>query len=121
VHICPSAWIAIPWNLTIGDQSAIGDRAVIYSLGKVSIGRQVTISQYVHLCAGTHDYRDPAFALVKPPITIKDAAWICADAFIGPNVVVGRRAIVGARAVAMKDVPEGMIVAGNPARKIGTR
>lgn len=56
--------------------------------------------------------------LLKLPIRISDDAWICADAFIGPGVVVGARSIVGARAVAIKDVPPRVIVAGNPAREI---
>src|SRR5262245_82984 len=57
VRIHPTTKIAIPWNLSIGDEAAIGDRVQIYNLGEVSIGAQVTISQGAHLCAGTHDYR----------------------------------------------------------------
>ena len=59
--------------------------------------------------------------LQKTPITIADDAWICADAFIGPDVNVGNGAIVGARAVAMKDVPAWTVVAGNPATHIKVR
>jgi putative colanic acid biosynthesis acetyltransferase WcaF len=121
VHIYPSVRITIPWNLSVGDASAIGDRAIVYALGPISLGSNVTVSQGVHLCAGTHDYRDPALRLLKPPITIEDSAWICADAFVGPGVTVGAAAIVGARAVAVKDVPAGMIVGGNPARVLRRR
>jgi putative colanic acid biosynthesis acetyltransferase WcaF len=94
---------------------------MIYNLGPITIGEQVTVSQQAHLCAGTHDHTDPAMPLLKPPITIEDQAWICADAFVGPHVTVGEGAVVGARAVAVKDVPEWTIVGGNPARKIGQR
>ncbi|WP_457936091.1 acyltransferase [Mesorhizobium sp. 10J20-29] len=58
---------------------------------------------------------------MKLPIEIGDEAWICADAFIGPAVIVGSGAIVGARAVVMKNVQSGVIVAGNPAKQIGKR
>lgn len=116
VHIYPTVRIAIPWNLSIDDKSAIGDRAQIYNLGKITIGKRVTISQNVHLCAGTHDHRDPAFPLLKPPITICDDAWICADAFVGPGVTIGAEAILGARGVAMHDVPAGVVAVGHPAR-----
>ena len=43
-HIYPSVKIAIPWNLIIGDQAAIGDGAILYCLGPITIGHQATIS-----------------------------------------------------------------------------
>lgn len=121
VHIFPNVKIIIPWNLTINDEVAIGDGVNLYALGAIVIGKRATISQGVHLCAGTHDYRHPSMPLLKLPIAIGEDAWICADAFIGPGVVVGTRAIVGARSVAMKNIADDMIVAGNPAREIKRR
>jgi putative colanic acid biosynthesis acetyltransferase WcaF len=118
VHIYPSARITMPWNLEIGESAAIGDRAILYALGPITIGARAAISQGAHLCAGTHDISDPTRPLLKPPITIGSDAWVCADAFVGPGVTVGEHAIVGARAVAMKDVPAHAIVAGNPAHQI---
>jgi putative colanic acid biosynthesis acetyltransferase WcaF len=121
VHIHPTARIFLPWQLSIGDYSAIGDRVIVYNLGRVTIGSRTTVSQHVHLCAGTHDYRDPAFPLIRLPITIGDDVWVCADAFLGPGVSVGNRAIVAARGVVVRDVPEGVIAAGNPARVVKSR
>jgi putative colanic acid biosynthesis acetyltransferase WcaF len=121
VHIHPTARIFMPWNLVVGEYSAIGDRAIIYNLGPIRIGARTTISQNAHLCAGSHDYRDPAFRLLRTPITIGDDAWICADAFVGPGVTVGDHAIVAARAVAVRDVAPGLIIAGNPAKVIKRR
>lgn len=121
VHIHPNARIEIPWNIEIGSHAAVGDGAKLYSLGIIRIGARATISQGVHLCAGTHEWRDPLMPLLKTPIEIGADVWICADAFIGPDVTIGDHAIVGARAVVMKNVSSGTIVAGNPARKIGMR
>jgi putative colanic acid biosynthesis acetyltransferase WcaF len=121
VHVYPSATIYFPWKLRVGDWSAIGEDALIYNLGPVTLGANVTVSQRAHLCAGTHDYNDPAMPLLKPPIDVGDQAWICADAFVGPSVSVGEGAVVGARAVAMKDVPPWTVVAGNPARVVKQR
>lgn len=121
VHIYSSATIYYPWNLRVGDWSAIGEGALIYNLGPVTIGERVTISQRAHLCAGTHDHTDPAMPLRKPPIGVEDQAWVCADAYVGPGVVVGEGAIVGARAVAVQDVEAWTIVAGNPAHYIDDR
>jgi putative colanic acid biosynthesis acetyltransferase WcaF len=111
----------MPWNLSIGDWSAIGDGVHLYTLGAVTIGRAVTISQRAHLCAGSHDYTRPEMPLLKLPIDIGNSAWICAEAFVGPGVSVGEGAVVGARAVAMRDVPAWKVVAGNPARVIKDR
>jgi len=121
VHIYNSATIYFPWNLEIGDWSAIGEHAYIYNLGTIRIGARVTISQRAHLCAGTHDHTDPTLPLLKPPIDIGDQVWICADAFVGPGVTIGEGALVGARAVVVKDVDPWQIVVGNPARVIKKR
>jgi len=118
VHVYPSVRITIPWNLDLADHCAIGDRAILYALGPISIGPRATISQGVHLCAGTHDLSKPSRPLVKPPIRIGADAWLCADAFVGPGVTIGSGAIVGARAVAMRDVADNMTVVGNPAQKL---
>ena len=121
VQIHPSARIFIPWNLEIGDWSSIGFDALIYNLGRITIGANATISQRAHLCAGTHDFRDPAMPLLKLPVRIGGEAWICADAFVGPGVTVGEKAVVAARAVVVKDVEPNTIVGGNPAKVIGIR
>lgn len=116
VHIYNSATIYMPWNLTIEDDSAIGEHAYIYNLGPIHIGRKSTISHRAHLCAGTHDYTDPALPLLKPGIEIGDQVWICADAFVGPGVVVGEGAVVGARAVLIKNAVAWKVYGGNPAQ-----
>lgn len=121
VHIHPSVRIAIPWNLTIEAGAGIGDGAILYALGPITICKGATVSQGAHLCAGTHDWRDPAMPLLKQPVHVGAEAWICAEAFVGPGVRVGERAILAARAVAMRDVEAGTLMAGNPARKVGTR
>ena len=116
VHIYPTVRITIPWHLEIGDQAAVGDRAILYALGPITIGPRATVSQGAHLCAGSHDIADPARPLIRPPVTIGADAWIAAEAFVGPGVTVGAGAILGARAVAMRDIPPATIHAGNPAR-----
>lgn len=121
VHIRPTCRIEIPWNVEIGDDAMIGDCSILYGLGKITIGKRALISQYAHICAGTHDHRDPTLPLIRDPIWIGDDAWIGADAFVGPNVRVGALAVLGARSSAYKDLDAGMVYVGNPARAIGPR
>jgi len=121
VRIHPSATIYFPWNFSIGDWSSVGEDAMIYNLGPITIGEQVTISQRAHLCAGTHDHTDPTMPLQKPPIVVKDQVWVCADAFVGPGVRVEKGAVVGARAVAVDNVEPWAIAVGNPAETVGER
>jgi len=110
-----------PWNLSIGRNSSIGDHAIVYCLGSITIGDRVSISQYAHLCAGSHDYTRPDMPLLRPPITIGDDVWIATDAFVGPDVTVGQGTIVGARSSVFSDLPEWKICVGNPAKVIKER
>lgn len=121
VHIYPSSIVYYPWNLEIGDDSAVGEDVLIYNLAPVVIGHRATISHRAHLCGGSHDYTDPKMALLKLPIHIGDDSWVCADAFVSGGVTVGEGAVVGARAVVTKDVEAWTIVAGNPAKGIRNR
>lgn len=121
VHVYPTTQVYMPWNLSVEAWAAIGEYAFIYNLGPVSIGERATVSYRAHLCAGTHDFSDPATPLLKPAIRIEDDAWIGTDAFIGPGVTIGKAAIVGARSVVVRDVAAGDVVAGNPCRVIGRR
>ncbi|SFS01636.1 acetyltransferase [Yoonia litorea] len=114
VQIHPSVRITMPWNLEIGPEAGIGDRVILYALGRINIGPRTTISQHAHLCAGSHDLALASRPLVKSPITIGADAWVCADAFVGPGVRIGDQAVLGARAVAMKDVPAAHLGVGNP-------
>ena len=121
VHVDPSVRIAIPWNLELEDDVGIGAHVWLYSLGPIRIGKRATVSHRAHLCAGTHDYTDPALPLLRTGLVIGEDAWICSDAFVGPGVTVGDGAVVGAAAVAMRDVAPWVVVAGNPAREVKPR
>jgi putative colanic acid biosynthesis acetyltransferase WcaF len=120
-RVAPSAVVYMPWNVELGEWSAVGDNVLIYSVGKVRIGKRATVSYRAHVCAGAHDFDDPALALTKPPVVIEDDVWIGTEAFIAPNVTIGYGAIVGARAVVLKDVPPLNVVSGNPARTVALR
>jgi putative colanic acid biosynthesis acetyltransferase WcaF len=107
--------------------SCIGESVDCYCVDKITIGKHATISKYSFLCTASHDYKDPGIynnpvmPLITAPIKIGDYAWVAADAYIGPGIIIGEGAIVGARSSVTKNVEPWTVVAGNPARKIGYR
>jgi len=113
--------IEVPWNLIMGEGSSAGDFAILYCLGTIRLGKGVSISQYAHLCAGTHDFTRSDLPLLRPPIVIEDEAWIAADVFVGPNVTIGAGCVVGARSSVFNDLPPWTICVGNPAKPVKER
>ena len=121
VAIRPTVSIEVPWMLEIDDNVTVGDHAILYSLGKITIGKRSIISQYGHLCAGTHDYADHTFKLIRTPITVGEDVWIGADSFVGPGVEIGRLSVLGARSSTYKNLEAEKVYVGNPAKPIKER
>lgn len=116
-----SATIYIPWNLVMEEYACLASNVDCYNPAPIRIGAHSTVSQKSYLCSATHNITKSDHPLVLAPITIKDQAWVAADAFIGPGVTVGQGAVVGARAVVFKDVEPWTVVGGNPAQLIKKR
>lgn len=121
VGIRRTAHVEIPWHLKMGDYASLGDHVIVYNLGQITLGKRVAVSQYAHLCAGTHDHTLLSMPLLQPPIIVEDDVWIAADAFIGPGVTIGEGVVVGARSSVFTDLPAWKICVGNPAKPIKDR
>jgi len=121
VHVLPSCRVWQPWKLTMGDYSCLSENVQCYTVDSITIGSSATVSQRSFLCTGSHDISSKSMELISAPIIIKDFAWVAAECFVGPGVVVGEGAVVSARAVAIKDVPPWTVVAGNPSVPIMQR
>lgn len=120
-QIYGSAKIWYPKNLQMDRYSSIGPDVICYSMGTIEIGEYTVISQRAHLCTGTHDIRNSNFQIQARPIIIKKNAWICAEAFIGPGVIIGEGAVLAARGSAFQNLEAWSIYRGNPTEKIGDR
>lgn len=120
-RIAPSCRVWGPWNLSMGAYSALGDGVDCYSMGRISIGSKVAVSQRSFLCAGSHSIDSLSRPLTTGPIVIEDHAWIAAECFVHANVVIGEGAVIGARSVVVKDMPAWSVCAGHPCRKIKDR
>jgi putative colanic acid biosynthesis acetyltransferase WcaF len=120
-NIFGSVRIWLPRNLEVGERACLGPRVNCYCMDRIIVEPYATVSQGAHLCTGTHDIDDPNFQLRTKPIWIGYAAWVAAEAFVGPGVRIGERAVLGARGVTFRDLEPDMVYIGNPACSIRRR
>lgn len=107
--------------ITIGRRTVVNQQCCLDGRGGLTIGDYVSISAGVWILTDSHDMGDPLFREVLAPVTIEDHAWIGSRALILPGVTVGEGAVVAAGAVVTGNVAPYAVVAGVPARQIGTR
>ncbi len=110
-----------PTNVTIGDDSIVGDRAFLDGREKLMIGNHVDIASEVMIYNSEHNLDDAQFTAHSAPVIIEDYVFIGPRSIILPGVKIGRGAVVAAGAVVTKDVLAFEIVGGVPAKSIGVR
>lgn len=108
--------------LQIGQGTNINGFAKILVRDRVSIGENCTISWNTQIM--DNDFHpivvDGVPQPQSAPIVIEDHVWIGAGAIVLKGVTIGEGAIIAAGAIVTKDVPAKSIVAGSPAKGIGT-
>jgi acetyltransferase-like isoleucine patch superfamily enzyme len=107
-----SQYLIRVWHLDIGEGTTISFSAKLdktYPQG-LHIGKYTTVTFGCALL--THDYVND----VKRDVFIGDNCFIGARSIILPGVTIGDNCIIAAGSVVARDVPEGSLVAGNPAR-----
>lgn len=110
-----------PRNIKIGNDSIIGEGAVLDGRDKLIIGDHVDIASEVMIYNAEHDIKDPNFKAINAPVVIEDYVFIGPRAIILPGVKIKKGAVVGAGAVVTNEVGEYSIVGGVPAKEIGKR
>ena len=114
-----------PRNISIGNDTIIGEGAVLDGRDKLLIGDHVAIATGVMIYNSEHNIEAEHFAaeegIVSAPVIIEDYVFIGPRAIILPGVTIGKGAIVAAGAVVTRDVPQFAIVGGVPAKVISER
>lgn len=91
----------------INSDTRIGDNVIVNT--RASIDHDCIIGNSVHLAPG---------ATLCGTVTIGEGTFVCAGATIIPNLNIGRNVTVGAGSTVLRDVPDGVTVAGCPAKII---
>jgi len=115
------------WNLgdhdgeiIIDDYCLLTPGVRIASASKITIGKGCMFANSSYVSdADWHGIYDRATPVGKTsPIVLKDNVWIGDSAIVGKGVTIGENSIVAAGAVVVKDVPDNVVVGGNPAKII---
>lgn len=110
-------------TLTLGAGAAIGARSVVNVTVGLTVGRGSQVSwQCQVLDSDFHEITDDQGRTHPPavPVRIGDHVLVGTGALVLKGVTVGDGAVVAAGSVVTRDVPPRTVVAGNPARPVGT-
>ncbi|KAJ1948486.1 hypothetical protein FBU59_001570 [Linderina macrospora] len=106
-------------NTHVGKNFYMNTMCTILDCARVDIGDDVLFGPNVQVYTAEHPV-DPSVRIQGPesarPIKIGNNVWVGGGSIILPGVTIGSGSTIGAGAVVTKDVPENVVVVGNPAR-----
>ena len=121
LYVEPTLRVDYGYNIHVGKNFFANFDCVILDVCDVRIGANCFIAPGVHIYTATHPLnpieRNTMFEYAKP-ITIGDNVWIGGGAIINPGVTIGDNVVIASGAVVTKDVPNNVVVGGNPAKFI---
>lgn len=125
VNVRPQIKFVNGSNISLGNNSGIGEKSFIQDIGKVTIGNDVLMGPEVMIFTSNHNtLRTDLIRNQKlniKDVVIEDDVWIGARVIILPGVKVAKGTVIGAGSIVTKDTEEYTIIGGNPARKIKSR
>lgn len=122
-----NCWIEPPffcdygYNITVGDNFYANTNCCILDCAKVALGNNVLLGPNVGIYTPEHafDSEERAKGYERAlPVEIGDNVWICGGVTIRGGVKIGSNSIIGAGSVVIRDIPDNVVAAGNPARVI---
>lgn len=121
VHVHGKAKIVYAKNVKIGSNFVINENVYILGFNSIVIGNNVVLSASCMLIDSGLNLDSVDRGHINNKIIIGNNVWIGAGAIVLPGVKIGDNAVIGAGSVVTKNVPQNIIVAGNPAKKIRDR
>ncbi len=127
-HVGTSTSVQMSCRFLNGKRVRLGNRNVV-NFGclldgrkyDIRIGNNVSIGPEATILTLGHDPQSPVFADRGGDVIVGDLVWIGYRAVVMPGVTIGEGAVVAAGALVTRDVDPYTIVAGVPAKVIGTR
>ena len=109
-------------GITIGKNSKIEKDVFIDTSFPwlIKIGNNVTIAPRTFILAHDGSTKNYLGYSKIGRVVIKDNVFIGANCTILPNVTIGQNSIVGAGSIVTRDVPDNVVVVGNPAKVISS-
>jgi maltose O-acetyltransferase len=121
VFMRPNIRFDYGYNTHVGENFFANFDCTILDVGEVRFGDNCMLGPGVQIYTATHplnpNERNSGKEYAKP-ITFGNNVWIGGSAIINPGVSVGDNVVIASGAVVTKDVPDNVVVGGNPARII---
>ncbi len=119
-----SVWMQPPFYCDYGCHIHLGERVyfnfncVVLDVCEVRIGDFSFFGPGVQIYTATHplDARLRRTQEFGKPVRIGSDVWVGGGAILCPGVTIGSRTVIGAGSVVTKDIPDGVLAAGNPCR-----
>ena len=108
-------------NTTIGENFYANYDCIIIDVCSVTIGKNVFFAPRVCIYTASHPIdaavRNSSLEFGKS-VSIGDDVWVGGNVVINPGVKIGSNVVIGSGSVVVKDISDGVIAAGNPAKVI---
>lgn len=108
-------------NISVGENFYTNHNVTILDGAKVSFGDNVFIAPDCVFSTAGHpldtEQRNQGLEIALP-ITVGNNVWIGMHVSVLPGVTIGNDVVIGAGSVVNRDIPDGVVAAGNPCRVI---
>lgn len=121
LHIEPTFRCDYGYNIHVGENFYANYDCVFLDVCEIQIGDNCFVAPGVHIYTATHPINANeriSGAEYGISVNIGDNVWIGGRAIINPGVKIGNNVVIASGAVVTKDVPDNVVVGGNPAKLI---
>lgn len=119
ITIVPPFYCDFGYNIFVGENFYSNFNCTILDSAPVTFGDNVFIAPNCVFSAAGHptDAEQRNLGLeIALPVKVGNDVWFGAGVIVVPGVTIGDNVVVGAGSVITKDIPSGVVAAGNPCR-----